>query len=145
MTNITMQQGFAALSAEQQRTHREKIGLRAEAILRQFWYDDGTPEAVRALEIEGWMDVLQNCSHSEIRRAWTEYQKSGPRTARGRLYKPDAGALYRAIILARPKPRIVCAAPREDPKRNRVTKEAADAILREAGYRPKRFGSDASG
>lgn len=103
----TAQSGYNALSPQQQKDHRAKIGVRAEAILSQFWRDDDTPDAVRALEVEGWMDVLENCSHSEIREAWTAYQKTGPRTQAGKLYKPDAGALYQIILSKRPRVKLV--------------------------------------
>jgi len=94
---------------------------------------------LQALEIEGWCDVLENCSHSEIRAAWAGYQKTGPRTVSGRLYKPDAGALYRIIQSARPKPRVV---PQPEPKRTepRITAEQADAILDHVGFKIRKFG-----
>jgi hypothetical protein len=75
-----------------------------QAILGQFWRDDSTPDAVQSLELEGWMDVLENCSHSEIRKGWATYQRTGPRTQSGKLYKPDAGALYQIILRSRPRP-----------------------------------------
>lgn len=138
MTNLPQTtSGFAALSPQQQEAHRAKIGVRAEAILGQFWRDDDTPEAVRAVELEGWMDVLENCSHSEIRQAWTDYQKSGPRTATGKLYKPDAGALYRLILKARPKPQLV---KEPEPESTPATKEQAQQILADAGVTLNKFG-----
>lgn len=57
------------------------------------------------------MDVLESCSHSEIRRAWATYQRNGPRTQSGKLYKPDAGAIWKIVIEGRPKPKIVPTAP----------------------------------
>ncbi len=131
--------GFSGLSPQQQEAHRAKIGVRAQAILDQFWRDNETPDAVRAVEIEGWMDVLENCSHGEIRMAWATYQKEGPRSQAGRLSKPDAGALYRIIHRHRPTPKPVQV---PEPVRDapRVTKEQAAKILEEAGFRPKQFG-----
>lgn len=137
----TAQTGFAALSPQQQQEHRVKIGVRAKAILGQFWTDAETPEAVQALEIEGWADVLENCSHTEIRNAWATYQKTGPRSKSGRLSKPDAGALYRIVLSSRPKPRVV--QPDPEPPRERVSKKRAAEILAEAGFSPKKFGGAA--
>lgn len=136
---LTTVSGFNALSPQQQQAHRAKIGVRAEAILGQFWRDDDTPDAVRALELEGWMDVLENCSHSEIRKAWATYQRTGPRTQSGKLYKPDAGALYRIIQAARPKPRVV-SQPEPERTEPRVTAEAAQGILSKAGFTVNKFG-----
>jgi hypothetical protein len=136
---LAVMTGFNALSPQQQEAHREKIGVRAQAILGQFWRDDATPDAVQALELEGWMDVLENCSHSEIRKAWATYQKTGPRTQSGKLYKPDAGALYRIIHAARPKPRVV-SQQKQERTEPRVTAEAAQDILKSVGFNVNKFG-----
>ena len=122
--------GYNALSPQQQQAHRSKIGVRAEAILRQFWRDDETPDAIQAIEIEGWCDVLENCSHSEIRAAWAGYQKTGARTKNGKLYKPDAGALYIIILNARPKPKPV-PKPIETQREPMATKERRAEIIAE--------------
>jgi hypothetical protein len=138
------------LSPQQQEEHRVKIGVRAQAILGQFWRDDSTPDAVQALELEGWMDVLENCSHSEIRKAWSTYQRTGPRTQSGKLYKPDAGALYQIIARSRPKPKAVEARPMTADERKAFEQQhrqarkidperaaQAQAILDEFGFAKK--------
>lgn len=94
------------MSPQQQREHRAKVGVRAEAILSQFWRDD-EPDAVRAIVLEGWIDVLESASHDEIRMAWADYQRNGPRSSSGRLLRPDPGALWTLIRERRPKPRLV--------------------------------------
>ena len=128
--------GFSALSQQQQEEHRAKIGVRVEAILGNFWRDDETPDAVRAVEIEGWMDVLQGFTEYEIRMAWATYQVEANRTASGRMVRPDAGALARIITRHRPKPKL---APAPEPVRTepRVTKEQTARILKEAGFNLK--------
>lgn len=136
MTNLTKPSGFNALSPQQQKEHRARIGLRAEVILSQFWRDDDCSDAARAIEIEGWMDVLESCSQDEIRQAWASYQRGGPRTASGKLCKPDAGAIYRLVMAARPKTAVVRQiddAPRPAPP---CSPEAAQRIMREV------FGTD---
>jgi hypothetical protein len=142
--------GFAALSPQQQQEHRAKIGVRARVILSQFWKED-TTDAEQAIEAEGWMDVLETCSHSEIRAAWADYQKHGPRTKTGRLVKPDAGALYRRVIDARPKPECETMRPETREEREArlaqtvvgfspIKQERAAEIMKEIGYTPKKFG-----
>ncbi|WP_152615715.1 hypothetical protein [Leisingera sp. ANG-M1] len=82
------------------------------------------------------MDVLENCSHSEIRDAWRHYQTDPEnRSARGRLGKPDAGAIRSFILRKRPKPQLVQPEP-EEPKAPRVTAERASDIMREVGFDP---------
>jgi len=130
-----------------------QIGVRAEAILSQFWRDEATSDAVRALEIEGWMDVLELTTHAEIRAAWAEYQRSGPRGRSGALYRPDPGAIHRIIIKSRQRERMKqqrqAPEPTDKPK-ERVTPERAAEIRAEAGFpplpgyqgfKPKRFGN----
>ena len=138
MTEMITMQGFNALSKQQQKAHRIEIGLRAKAILSVFW-EDKAPDAVKAIEVEGWMDVLQNCSQSEIREAWADYQRDGDnRSARGRLVKPDAGALYRIILRKRPKPKLV--ETPEEPREPPCSFERAAEIMQQVGFRPKGFG-----
>ena len=145
MSNLTRPSGFGALSPSEQLAHREKIGVRARATLRQFWIDAGTTDVDQALELEGWCDVLEDCSHSEIRKAWATYLKTGPRTnkdgplGKKKLYKPDAGILYLIIQAARPRPTVV---PTPEPERAPpATKEQAAEILKQVGYSPKAFGA----
>jgi len=105
-SEVTNPTGFNALSPQQRLAHRVKVGVRAEAILSQFWRED-EPDAVRAMVLESWMDVLESASHDEIREAWTDYQRNGPRSANGRLARPDPGALWHRIRGRRPKLHLV--------------------------------------
>ncbi len=96
---------------------------------------------MQAMEIEGWMDVLENCSHSEIRAAWRDYQTDpSNRTARGRLAKPDAGAIRAIVLQKRPRPQLVQPEPEAQTKPV-VTAEQASRILEEVGFTPRRFGA----
>ncbi len=87
---------------------------------------------MRALELEGWVDVLEGCTATEIRAAWASYQRSGPRTATGRLAKPDAGALWQLVMTARPKPQPVRLVVPDEPPRVRISPERAREIMAEA-------------
>lgn len=114
-----------------------RVGARAEAILSQFWRDDEADPAIRALELEGWIDVLEGCGDAEIRYAWSEYQKDGPRSRAGRLLRPDAGAIYRLIMAARGRDMLAARAalprPPPEPDRASVSPDAAREIMRRAG------------
>ena len=132
MENQTNIVAFNELSTQHQKDHRAKIGVRVESILLNFWREDSVADIVRVCEIQGWVDVLETCSHSEVRAAWAEYQRSGPRNALGRLLKPDAGALWRIVMASRPKPKPapikaqIAEAPRE-----RMSPERVREIMRE--------------
>lgn len=87
--------------------------------------------------------MLGGVSVDELRRAWAEYQTTGPRSQSGRLARPDAGALYGRIIAARvtaaiinSPPRVQIAAPAPEP---RMSGARAAEILAEVGFRPKEF------
>lgn len=123
--------------------HRERIGVRAKAILRPFWKEDEVEPVLQAIDLEAWMDVLQDCSHTEIRDAWSDYIKDQKnRTKFGNLKRPDPGKLYHSIMAKRPRPKVkVDAEPERGP---RVTKEQADKIMNDFNmpnvFAPKRFG-----
>ena len=92
---------FNALSPRQRLVHRARVGVKSKAILGQFWTDAKPDDDVLIAELQGWMDVLQDCGEDEVAAAWTLYQNAGPRTAAGKLYKPDAGYLWRIVMAAR--------------------------------------------
>ena len=113
-------------------------------MLSQFWVDEGAPDAVRAIQIEGWLDVLQDLGEDEVRQAWANYQRTGPRTARGLLCRPDPGALRDMAMRARDyaaRSRRVLAPVKRDPPmfRSEDEKARADEILARAGFTPRRM------
>jgi hypothetical protein len=136
MTSLIPTSGFGALSEQQQADHRLKVGIRVRAILSGFWVDHDTIDAQQAMEVEGWVDVLEQCSHSEIRYAWRDYQTDRKnRTERGRLAKPDAGALFRIILSKRTQaPSQKAVEKRETIAEDRVDPARAQQILDEEGF-----------
>ncbi len=123
-----------------------EIGIHVETILLQFWRED-TNAAIRAMEITHWIDALDGCTADEVATAWRDYQRSGPRSAAGRLARPDAGVLYRNVMAARAataqRLRAIEMSKRKpappEPEINRVTAEEADNIIREVGFNIRRF------
>ena len=85
-----------------------------------------------------WADVLEGLPQEIIQRACIQYQRDEPRR------KPTPGAVYEIAMQLMPRPKQVCidhTTPMRDPA-DVVTPEKAEAILREVGFRPKRFGGD---
>ena len=126
---------------------RARKAVRTHVILSGFWRDAGDPEEGSSMELSDWMDALVGVSADELRTAWAEYQRSGPRSSSGRLARPDPGALYRIAIKARataaiinPPPRVQIGAP---PPAPRMSKERMAEIMAETGYKdmpaPKAF------
>ena len=143
------QKALTASSSEPS-TSDEKMGIEVTGILLQFWRDADDPDEVRAVEMRGWLDVMAGCSVKEIRAAWADYQKTGPRSGRGALYRPDAGAIWTRIEKARkdqaiihPKPRVMIEERREPASaeaRARILKEVyADRTDGEVAYAPRKM------
>jgi hypothetical protein len=81
--------------------------------LGQFWRDEAIPDGLQVLELEGWVDVLEPLTEAEVRAAWAAYQVGGPRTAGGKLYRPDPGAIVLIAVALRrgldpADPALVC-------------------------------------
>ena len=57
------------------RARKAGIAIRVTAILSQFWTED-SPDELRAVELEGWIDVLGGVSADELRAAWADYQNT---------------------------------------------------------------------
>ncbi len=89
------------------------------------------------MEIEGWQDVLEVLSEVEFRKAWAEYQRSGPRTKTGKLYKPDAGALYGIAMDARPRVTVVPDPVADEPERIPASAEFRQAEMDRIGFHGK--------
>lgn len=112
-----------------------EIAIRITALLGQFWTED-SPDEIRALEIEGWLDTLRSAAGTiaerEWRDAWAEYQQSGPRSGGGRLLKPDAGAIAYLITKRRgPVRRDRMPEALAAPQREVVSAERRKAIMAE--------------
>jgi hypothetical protein len=122
---------FSELPLQAQRDHRIKLGVRVMAIMNQFWVDEKTPDVIRVVEIEGWLDVLQVLSETEVRAAWATYQQTGPRTDTRVLKRPDPGALLdlamhsRMIANAMKKPKEALVVEPERPPPTEAQKLAA--------------------
>jgi len=153
MGEIDKPGGFHALDDRGKAAHRGKIALRVESILNQFWRED-TSDAHRAMEVEGWVATLETCSHDEVLSAWVSYQRNGPRTERGVLIRPDAGAIYHLALKNRPAPPIRVVGTKPEPVRPPISPQRAKEIIAEVygsdraeqGFvmpAPKKFGGSA--
>lgn len=125
-------------SSQARAVHREWIGGRALTLLSHYWRDDDPTELTAAIG-QDWADVLEGLPQELIQRACIEYQRKFPRK------KPTPGAIYEIAKSYMPKPepvRIEQFSPVRDPDEI-CSAEAAERIMREAGFRPKKFGGAA--
>lgn len=116
---------------------KARLMVWVSAILSEFWTEDA-PDDMRAIQMRSWAAVLVEVTADELLAAWTRYQKEGPRSASGRLARPDAGALFQSVMKAHkhqremnPPVRVQLAAPAPEP---RMSPERMAEIMREAGY-----------
>lgn len=88
--------------------------------------------------VTDWMDALQDFPLDEVKSACRAWVAKNPRRMPNEgdirlevmALRAEAARAYQA---ARPRPSF-------EPMPERVTKEQAEAIMREAGFLPKRFG-----
>ena len=129
MTAITLY--GSSLTQPERDKHRAFIGVRVEALLDGYWQNRPS-DIVKAEIIMDWMDALEAFTPDEIRNACRDWLKNNPRR------KPNTGDI-RGLILA-DRQAVVRAVPQiEETPKERVTAEAAAAIMEQAGFAPKRI------
>lgn len=114
--------------------HREWIGGRVITLLSHYWRDDDPVQLTGAIGND-WADVLEGLPQEAIAKAAIRYQREEPRR------KPTPGAIYQMAREMMPAPSVVPSQPIFEPEPlPRVTAEAANEILKKAGYAPRKFG-----
>jgi hypothetical protein len=115
--------------------HREWIAGQIATVLSFYWQPEESL-AVAAAAGGMWADALERFSRDEIRTACTRWVHTQTR-------RPTPADIIRLCADARPRPRLV---ELPAPQRERSPEEIAriDALMREAGFAPRRFpGEDA--
>jgi hypothetical protein len=124
-----------SLQEQEVRTeHRTWIGGRALTLLNHYWREDDPEEMTGAIGAD-WADVLEHLPQYAIQKACIRYLRMEPRR------KPTPGAicaLAGEILPSAPIVRIPYVEPRSN--RKKCSPEVVAAILKEAGYSPKKFG-----
>lgn len=121
------------------------MALTIRVILRQFWRDEDMLDLEQAVELSMWLDVLAGVTVAEVRAAWADYQVTGPRSSRGTLHRPDAGAIRKRIGAERARAhaarvgelmKLANMAPPEPVviREPLISDERRAEILREAGF-----------
>lgn len=103
-------------------------------LLSHYWRDDDPVELTAAIG-QDWADVLEGIPQDIIQRACINYQREYPRR------KPTPGAVYEIAKRMMPAPPPVRINHLSDmrPVGERVTAEAANAILERAGFKAKKM------
>lgn len=132
MANLTKQPEWTH-SLPDRADHREWIGGRILTLLSHYWREDDPVELTAAIGRD-WADVLEGLPQDAIQAACLKHLRTSQR-------KPTPAGIYQMALEAMPRPQIVHRAPVQEPERPpRCSPEAAEEIMRQAGFRPKAFG-----
>lgn len=120
-------------SSPERKSRREWILGRVATLLCHYWRDDDPSELNEALGRD-WADILEGMPQDVINRACVEYLRLDARR------KPTPGAIYALARAFMPPVAVVAArsTPRPPPA-PKMTAETANAIMEQAGFRPKRI------
>ena len=117
------------------------------AALLSPYYDKDTPPAVRKMEAEDWLEALGEYPQWAIERAVRWWKSADNLDRRKRPLEGDIAARCKKemrgigsipyILKSKLEPRYI---PEPQCERKPVDRETAAAILKEAGFSPRRFG-----
>lgn len=113
--------------------HREWIGGRILTLLSHYWREDDPVQLTAAIG-KDWADVLEGLPQDFIDRACIAYMREEPRR------KPTPGEVYQRAVAMIPRPKLVAPEPGE--RRKKCTRDEAQAILEDVGFKLNRFGGD---
>ncbi|MCA0961167.1 hypothetical protein [Salipiger bermudensis] len=120
---------------------------RAAALLEPY-YDKGTPQSIREIEMEDWADALDRFPDWAIDRACKWWKSAANPDRRKRPLEGDIEARCKvemmAVRAAEIRERSGWAGVANEAPRDPVSPERANEILRAAGFAPKRFGAEAA-
>ena len=126
------------LSSKERGDHREWIGGMALTTLSHYYRDNDAPPLAAEIGRQ-WADVLEQVPRPFLQKASIIYLQQNPRK------KPTPGAIYEiakslmvkpsAPPLRDPDPHP----PKETPEEIERRRQFAKSVLKEAGFRPKRF------
>lgn len=110
---------------------------RVETLLSHYYQPDQPSELSQAAMVD-WLKVLHGLPQADIAAACEDYLRKEPRR------RPTPGDIRQRVLAKRawaekyraPVVQI------DAPSRERVTPEAANVILAEAGFRPRRMAQD---
>ena len=106
--------------------------------LLSHYYTPDIPATLSEAAMVDWLAVLDGLPTDDIERACMDYLREQPRR------RPTPGDIRQRVLAKRAWAEKYRApvVPIEAPSRERVTPEAANAILAEAGFRPRRMAQE---
>lgn len=135
-----------SLGSQELARHRAMVAVELEVMAKKMdrfgWERDRGSMAHDRL-LTDWMDALQDFPLDEVKSACRAWVEKNPRKM------PNEGDIRREILSVRANAvrAYQVANPQQsyEPPAERVTKEQAEAIMLEVGFRPKRFGGGETG
>lgn len=124
------------LSPQERKAHRETIAFSVKTVLSAY-FQPHEAEEIRAAQLAWWCDELQDWSHEQVVWGLRKWNRASPRL------RPTPGDIVAILKAARGR-KIAAEMPREEtgPDRKPVTREEAEAIIAQAGFKLRRVPSD---
>lgn len=127
-----------SLSPQELQEHRAKIAFEVKTVLSAY-FQPHEAEEIRAAQLAWWCDELQDWTQEQVVWALRKWNRDSPRA------RPTPGDIVAIMMQARGRKyaaQIAKVEPQPEPPRERVSKERAAEIMREAGFAPKTFGAE---
>jgi hypothetical protein len=125
-----------SLSPQGLADHRAKIAFEVKTVLSAY-FQPHEAEEIKAAQLAWWCDELQDWTQEQVLWALRKWNRDNPRA------RPTPGDILAICKEARGR-KVSAALPKPEPQPDRkpVTKEAAAAILAQAGYSVRRMEGD---
>ncbi|WP_305968542.1 MULTISPECIES: hypothetical protein [unclassified Mameliella] len=128
-------QHAASLSPQELADHRQKIASEVEVVLSAYFQPNEGAD-IRAAQLAWWCDELQDWTREQVVFALRQWNRANPRR---RPTPGDISGLLKEIRGRKEAERMRATAPPPEPEKERVSKEQAEAILKDAGFNVRRF------
>ena len=125
-----------SLSPQALQEHRARIAFDVKTVLSAYFQPHEADE-IKAAQLAWWCDELQDWTQEQVLWSLRKWNRDNPRLrpTPGDIVAILKDARGRKIAATLPKPELQPAPPR-------VSREAAEAILSQYGYAPKRMPVD---
>ena len=127
-----------SLSPQELADHRQKIAFEVKTILSAY-FQPFEAEDIKAAQLAWWCDTLVEWTHEQIVYALRKWNEENPRL------RPTPGDILSMLKEKRGKAiasRMKKSESKDLEQRERVSKEAANEILAQAGFGVRRFGGE---
>ena len=127
-------QASMGMTQQELQKHRAKIAFDVRTVLSAY-FQPHEAEEIKAAQLAWWCDELQDWTQEQVLWALRKWNRDKPDR------RPTPGHIVQIMKAARGR-KIAASLPKQKPapERKPIDGDAANAILAEHGFAPKRFG-----